>query len=104
RNAPAFDDPNGCVDPVTKAKLAATATMGLAVPPDRAERYGARGDAAARIGAANLKRVADAGIPIAMGTDAGNPLTLHGPSVYAEMEAMQAAGLTPPQGRGALAT
>jgi imidazolonepropionase-like amidohydrolase len=30
-----------------------------------------------------------------MGTDAGNPLTLHGPSVYAEMEAMQAAGMTP---------
>ena len=47
--------------------------------------------------AANLKRVSDAGIPIAMGTDAGNPLTLHGPSVYAEMEAMQAAGLTPMQ-------
>jgi imidazolonepropionase-like amidohydrolase len=32
-----------------------------------------------------------------MGTDAGNPLTLHGPSVYAEMEAMQAAGMTPMQ-------
>src|SRR5262249_55931005 len=31
---------------------------------------------------------------IAMGTDAGNPLTLHGPSVYSEMEAMQAAGLS----------
>ena len=30
-----------------------------------------------------------------MGTDAGNPLTLHGPSVYAEMEAMQAAGMAP---------
>jgi len=30
-----------------------------------------------------------------MGTDAGNPLTLHGPSVYAEMEAMQAAGMSP---------
>jgi len=30
-----------------------------------------------------------------MGTDAGNPLTLHGASVYAEMEAMQAAGMTP---------
>jgi imidazolonepropionase-like amidohydrolase len=27
-------------------------------------------------------------------TDAGNPLTLHGPSIYTEMEAMQAAGLT----------
>ena len=36
-------------------------------------------------------------IPVAMGTDAGNPLTLHGPSIYAEMEAMQAAGLTPMQ-------
>ena len=44
---------------------------------------------------ANLRAVRDAGIPIAMGTDAGNPLTLHGPSVYGEMEAMQAAGMTP---------
>ncbi len=33
------------------------------------------------------------GIPIAMGTDAGNPGTAHGPSVYREMEAMQAAGM-----------
>jgi imidazolonepropionase-like amidohydrolase len=41
--------------------------------------------------------VAAAGIPVAMGTDAGNPLTLHGPSVHAEMEAMQAAGLAPMQ-------
>jgi imidazolonepropionase-like amidohydrolase len=32
-----------------------------------------------------------------MGTDAGNPLTLHGPSVYAEMEAMQSAGMKPIQ-------
>jgi imidazolonepropionase-like amidohydrolase len=30
-----------------------------------------------------------------MGTDAGNPLTLHGPAIYAEMEAMQHAGMTP---------
>ena len=29
-----------------------------------------------------------------MGTDAGNPGTAHGPSVYREMEAMQRAGLT----------
>jgi imidazolonepropionase-like amidohydrolase len=42
----------------------------------------------------NLMRVVKAGIPVAMGTDAGNPLTLHGPSVYAEMEAMQAAGMS----------
>ena len=38
-----------------------------------------------------------AGIPIATGTDAGNPLTLHGPAIYAEMEAMQSAGMTPMQ-------
>jgi imidazolonepropionase-like amidohydrolase len=44
---------------------------------------------------ANLRRVQAAGITVAMGTDAGNPLTLHGVSVLAEMEAMQAAGLTP---------
>src|SRR5205807_7043494 len=45
--------------------------------------------------AANLKRVFDAGIPVALGTDAGNPLTLHGASVFMELEAMQASGLTP---------
>ena len=48
-----------------------------------------------KFSAANLARLAAAGVPIAMGTDAGNPLTLHGPSVHAEMEAMQAAGMTP---------
>ncbi len=35
----------------------------------------------------------DAGAIIATGTDAGNPLTLHGPSIYSEMEAMQDAGV-----------
>lgn len=43
--------------------------------------------------AQNLVRLHAAGVPVVMGTDAGNPLTLHGPSVYVEMEAMQAAGM-----------
>lgn len=43
----------------------------------------------------NLARVHAAGIPVAMGTDAGNPLTLHGPSVFPELEAMERAGLSP---------
>lgn len=47
------------------------------------------------IALANLKVVRDAGIPIAMGTDAGNIGTLHGPSVFREMELMAQAGLTP---------
>ena len=45
----------------------------------------------------NLKKVWDAGIPVAMGTDAGNVGTLHGPSVFREMALMQQAGLTPLQ-------
>jgi imidazolonepropionase-like amidohydrolase len=45
----------------------------------------------------NLKKVWDAGIPVAMGTDAGNIGTLHGPSVFREMELMVKAGLTPLQ-------
>jgi imidazolonepropionase-like amidohydrolase len=45
----------------------------------------------------NLMKLVAAGIPIATGTDAGNPLTLHGPAIYAEMDAMQSAGMTPMQ-------
>ena len=94
--APRVDDPNGCVDSVTLANVAASVTLAPPTPERlaRAEKGVAESRA---LTSANLKRVADAGIPIAMGTDAGNPLTLHGPSVYAEMEAMQAAGLSPMQ-------
>ncbi len=90
----AFDDPNGCVDPSTKEKLAETAHLQLPKAVDLA-RFERRAASANAVAAANLKRMKDAGIPIAMGTDAGNPGTLHGPSVYAEMEAMQSAGMTP---------
>lgn len=44
---------------------------------------------------ANLRAMRDAGIQIAMGTDAGNVGTVHGPSVFREMELMAAAGLRP---------
>ncbi|WP_340105765.1 amidohydrolase family protein [Rhodohalobacter sp. 8-1] len=42
----------------------------------------------------NLRKVHEAGIPIVVGTDAGNPGTLHGISIYDEMEAMQEAGIS----------
>ena len=97
RDPPAPDDPNGCADRTTLARIGETSRLdprkigptlkGMASAVPELERWNR----------ANLKRVVEAGIPIAMGTDAGNPLTLHGPSVYAEMEAMQAAGLTPMQ-------
>lgn len=97
RQAPAVDDPNGCLDPETRARVAETAQVLSEDSAADIEAREARIAQGERIAAANLKRVAEAGIPIAMGTDAGNPLTLHGPSVYAEMDAMQAAGLTPMQ-------
>ena len=45
---------------------------------------------------ANLRKVWDAGIPVVMGTDAGNIGALHGPSVFRELEIMvKPGGLTP---------
>ncbi|MCB7481561.1 amidohydrolase family protein [Christiangramia sediminis] len=44
---------------------------------------------------ANLKKVYDEGGTIVVGTDAGNPGTLHGISYYNEIEAMQEAGIPP---------
>lgn len=42
----------------------------------------------------NLKKVIDAGINVAFGTDAGNPGTLHAASVYGEFLAWQQAGIS----------
>ena len=89
--------PLECVDPGTRAKALATDSVAPAKRPTTAalEQRAARTAQGLALGLANLKRVHDAGIPIALGTDAGNPLTLHGASVFMELEAMQAAGLTP---------
>jgi hypothetical protein len=43
----------------------------------------------------NLKRVHDAGVAVAAGTDAGNIGTPHGPALFYELQLMKAAGLTP---------
>jgi imidazolonepropionase-like amidohydrolase len=45
----------------------------------------------------NLKRLGDAGITIAAGTDAGNIGTIHGPALFREFQLMKEAGLTPMQ-------
>jgi imidazolonepropionase-like amidohydrolase len=90
--SPAARYPLDCVDGATRAKLER-------VLPEAWRR---RGIAAVRGGRwereratmeENLRRLKAAGVPLAMGTDAGNPGTAHGPSVYREMEAMQRAGL-----------
>ena len=46
---------------------------------------------------ANAKVLFDAGVPVALGTDAGMPGTPHGPSTLRELELLVQAGLTPAQ-------
>jgi len=93
----AIDDPNGCVDKSTLSRIAETPSATTTLT---AEQLALRDDRTAKqeqIAAQNLKALVAAGIPIATGTDAGNPLTLHGPAIYSEMEWMQKAGMTPMQ-------
>jgi len=95
--SPQPDDPLGAVDSLTRALVASTAREARRVlgesPPSRDSVIAAR----RRMMNANLAAVRRAGIPIVTGTDAGNPLTLHGPAIFAEMEAMQRAGMTASQ-------
>jgi len=44
-----------------------------------------------------LKKLEDAGVTIAAGTDAGNIGTIHGPALFREFQLMKEAGLTPMQ-------
>lgn len=95
------DDPNRCVDTATLDNIGNPEVMRAAferswggkVTPI-AVGFAKRGRELANM-ARNLLAVRDAGGRIALATDAGNPLTLHGPSALWEMEAMQAAGLSP---------
>jgi len=85
--SPAHRYPLDCVDAATRAKLETVLPDARPTPPS------ARANARVERMARNLVRLHEAGVPIAMGTDAGNPGTAHGPSVYREMEAMQEAGM-----------
>jgi imidazolonepropionase-like amidohydrolase len=93
----AVDDPNGCVDKSTLAKIAENASVPTTATAETLARRDERTTKAEQFAAQNLKTLIAAGIPIATGTDAGNPLTLHGPAIYAEMESMQKDGMTPMQ-------
>jgi imidazolonepropionase-like amidohydrolase len=93
-----IDDPGRCVDAETLAKVNNVQPLQPLIPDERRavdvafrrlEAVGAR----VALMSANLQRVHASGNTIVVATDAGNPLTLHGPSIYDEMEAMQAAGI-----------
>ncbi len=85
--------PTECVDAETIDKLEG------GIPQERRPPWAANtGDApppSLQQAIDNLERVHAAGITVATGTDAGNPGTLHGPSIYREMELMAQAGMSP---------
>ncbi len=92
-------DPHEVVDAHTRALLegaqafaALVDTASLRQRLPRIEQYIRYTDS---IMALNLMKVHKSGIRIAAGTDAGNPGTLHGISIFDELEAMQRAGIPP---------
>ena len=93
-------DPNGCVDQKTRT-LMETAHRFRDHPrltenvKSRLRQYDPSTDRVSQVQLSNLKKLHDAGVKVVLGTDAGNPGTLHGISVYEEMEAMQSAGISP---------
>ena len=93
-----FDDHNKCVDPKTR-QLLKEASQFSDHPAfsdsfmKRLKSFDPEQDRVSQTALTNLKKMYEAGVPVAVGTDAGNPGTLHGPSIYEEMEAMQRAGI-----------
>jgi imidazolonepropionase-like amidohydrolase len=85
--------PLECVDRITRAKLERKLDFSEARTRATEQRARATFDATVR----NIQRMRAAGIPMVVGTDAGNPGTAHGPSIYREMEAMQGAGMSAPE-------
>ena len=93
-----IDDPGRCVDSNTVAKTTHVAPLRVLISDfTRASERVLRGLDNAEVRGAmmadNLRRVYATGATIVVGTDAGNPLTFHGASIFSELEAMQAAGL-----------
>lgn len=89
--SPAARYPLECVDAATRANIDRVLSDNERAA--RVARTRQREQSVSEATIANIRRMREAGIPIAMGTDAGNPGTVHGPSVFREMEALQAAGM-----------
>ncbi|WP_051287031.1 amidohydrolase family protein [Algoriphagus mannitolivorans] len=94
-----MNDPNQVVDPYTKALLNSSQSFFKFYPdPKNYQKNLLSVEKTDRkisdMMLTNLKILYDSGITIALSTDAGNPGTLHGLSIYDELEAMQKAGIS----------
>lgn len=93
-------DVNGCVDQKTRTIMETASQFKDHERftdnfKNRLRQFDPEADRVSQQQLDNLKKLHDAGIKAVVGTDAGNPGTLHGVSIYDEMEAMQSAGITP---------
>ncbi|BFP43452.1 amidohydrolase family protein [Flavobacteriaceae bacterium GF1] len=92
-----MEDPNGVMDKRAKNLLKSTTKFrkfaDSAFVAARIELFENLVSTRDSIVSINLRKMYDNGIKIAVGTDAGNPFTFHGISIYDEMEAMQDAGI-----------
>ena len=79
------------VTKIPKDKLPDRIKNALAKPDEALDRIKKTYDVALP----NLKKLEDAGVTIAAGTDAGNIGTIHGPALFREFQLMKEAGLTP---------
>ena len=95
-----INDPKGCVDGKTR-ELIESASQFRDHPrfstafKENLKKFNPDLHRVNPIDVHNLLEVYEAGIPIVVGTDAGNPGTLHGISIFDELEAMQEAGIAP---------
>lgn len=83
------------ISPDVRERIEQTDSLGMRLPAARIAAAEARGARRERTMGQNLLALHRAGVPVVFGTDAGNPLTLHGPSAFPELEAMQRAGMEP---------
>jgi imidazolonepropionase-like amidohydrolase len=81
------------VTKIPQDKLPERIKSALAKPDEALDRIKKTYD----IAQPNLKRLEDASVTIAAGTDAGNIGTIHGPALFREFQLMKEAGLTPMQ-------
>lgn len=92
------DDSAGCVDQKTRELIESASRFSdhprfSEAMLNRLQNFNPDTDRVSEIQAANLRKLHDAGVPVVVGTDAGNPGTLHGISIFDELEAMQEAGI-----------
>lgn len=96
--APEISDPLGCVDDALRARIAeATELQSFYPDPIGMVTRIVAGQSAEQtadsVMGENLRRLHAAGATIAVGTDAGNPLTLHGAAMLDELAAMERHGI-----------